>query len=123
MSPDFLIPIFLFGGMAAVLWKYIDSRHRERMSIVEKGLVSEDLKYLYSGVAWKTNPYSALKYGMLAAFIGAGILVSAFVSQFFLGQEEQVMAGIIFLFAGLGLVTFYAIAKKRIAEDAKLRAE
>lgn len=119
MEPEVIIPIFLFGGTAAVIWKYFDARHKERMTIIEKGMVTEELKYLYSGGGWKTNPYTALKYGMLAAFIGVGILVSAFLSQMFYGQEEQVTAGIIFLFAGLGLITFYTIAKKRMAEDQK----
>lgn len=119
MEPDIIIPIFLFGGGAAVLWKYLDSRHKERMTIIEKGMITEELKYLYSGFGYKTNPYSSLKYGMLAAFIGVGILVSAFLSHYFYAQEEQITAGIIFLSAGLGLVTFYTIAKKRMAEDNK----
>jgi hypothetical protein len=119
MNEEILIPIFLFGGIATVLYKYIETRHKERMTIIEKGLVNEDLKHLYSRSAWKTNPYSSLKYGMLAAFIGVGILVSAFLSQLYFSHEEQITAGTIFLFGGMGLITFYAIAKKRIAEDSK----
>jgi hypothetical protein len=119
MNEEILIPIFLFGGIATVLYKYIETRHKERMTIIEKGLVNEDLKHLYSRSVWKTNPYSSLKFGMLAAFIGVGILVSAFMSQMFFGHEEQITAGIIFLFGGVGLITFYAIAKKRMSEDEK----
>lgn len=117
MNEEILIPIFLFGGIAAVLWKFLDTRHKERMTIVEKGMVNEDLKHLYTSRAWRTNPYSSLKYGMLAAFIGVGILVSALVSQMFFSHEEQITTGIIFLFGGAGLITFYAIAKKRMAEE------
>lgn len=112
----------MFGSIATVLYKYLDVRHKERMTIIEKGLVNEDLKHLYTRSAWKTNPYSSLKYGMLAAFIGVGILVSAFMSQMFFAHEEQITAGIIFLFGGLGLITFYAIAKKRMSEDEKPQA-
>ncbi|MFA6470148.1 MAG: DUF6249 domain-containing protein [Bacteroidota bacterium] len=119
MEPEIIIPIFLFGGTAAVLWKYFDSRHKERMTIIEKGLVDENLRHLYAGFSGKTNPYSSLKYGMLAAFIGVGILVSAFLSQIFYMHEEQITTGIIFLFAGMGLITFYVIAKKRMAEEQK----
>lgn len=117
MNEEILIPIFMFGSIAAILWKFFDTRHKERMTIIEKGLVNEDLKHLYTRTAWRTNPFSSLKYGMLAAFIGVGILVSAFLSQMFFAHEEQITAGIIFLFGGLGLITFYAIAKKRMAED------
>ncbi|MEW5798203.1 MAG: DUF6249 domain-containing protein [Bacteroidota bacterium] len=123
MNEEILIPIFLFGVTAAVLWKFFDTRHKERMSIIEKGLVKEDLKYLYSGIRWKSNPYSALKYGMLAAFIGVGILVSAFLTQIFYMHEEQITTGIIFLFGGLGLITFYIIAKKRMVEEEQRRQE
>ncbi len=121
MNEEILIPIFMFGGIAAVLWKYFDTRHRERMTIIEKGIINEDLKHLYSRVGWKSNPYSALKYGMLAAFIGVGVLVSAFMSQLFTVHEDQLTTGIVFLFGGLGLITFYAIAKKRMAEDEQAR--
>lgn len=117
MDETILIPIFLFGSIAAILWKYFDTRHKERMSIIEKGLVKEDLKYLYTRGVWKSNPYSSLKWGMLAAFIGLGILVSAFVGQMMWGHEDQITAGIIFLSGGLGLVTFYLIAKKKMSED------
>jgi hypothetical protein len=115
---EVFIPIFLFGGIAAVLWKFFDARHKERMSIIEKGLVKEDLKYLYThNFIWRSNPYSALKYGMLAAFIGVGILISAMLSQMFFAHEDQVTAGVIFLFGGLGLITFYAISRKRLEEE------
>lgn len=117
MEAEVVVPIFLFGGTAAVLWKFFDARHKERMSIIEKGMVTEELKYLYAGPRFRTNPFSSLKYGLLALFIGVGILVSAFLSQMFFGHEEQITAGIIFVFGGLGLVTFYSIAKKRMAED------
>jgi hypothetical protein len=119
MTADIIIPIFLFGGITAILWKFFDTRHKERMSIIEKGLVSEDLKYLYASSAMKSNPYSSLKYGMLAVFIGAGILISAFVSTIVGSHEEQMSAGIIFLSGGLGLITFYAIAKKRMDQEAR----
>ncbi|MFZ4619296.1 MAG: DUF6249 domain-containing protein [Bacteroidota bacterium] len=116
MEAEVVVPIFLFGGTAAVLWKYFDGRHKERMTIIEKGLVSEELKYLYRGLSFKVNPLTSLKFGLLALFIGAGILISAFLSQLFFGHEEQITAGIIFVSGGLGLITFYAIANKRSKE-------
>ncbi len=120
MNGEFFVPIFLFGGAAVVLWKYFDARHKERMNIIEKGLVKEDLKYLYTrNFVWRSNPYSALKYGMLAAFIGVGILVSAFLNRIFFEYQEQLTTGTIFLFGGLGLITFYAISKKRLDEEDK----
>jgi hypothetical protein len=117
MNEEILIPIFFFGAIAAILWKFFDTRHKERMSIIEKGLVKEDLKYLYSSVTWKANPYSSLKYGMLAAFIGLGILVSALVNRFVWEYQEMVTTGIIFLSGGVGLISYYVIIRKKIDLD------
>lgn len=117
MNGEFLIPIFLFGGMAAVVWKFFDGRHRERMSIIEKGLVGEDLKYLYARSASQTNPYSALKYGMLAAYIGGGVLISAFLNTILWQNQEMITTGVIFLSGGLGLISFYSIAKKKMEKE------
>ncbi len=116
---DFLIPIFIFASIAFVLFKLFDDRHRERMMIIEKGLVSEEVKHLYSHKwAWRMNPMSSLKWGMLAAFIGAGILIGGMVSASMPWMHEgQLMSGFIFLFGGIGLVLFYAMAAKKIPPD------
>ena len=112
-----LIPLFIFSSIAAISWKFIDSRHKERMTLIEKGIVNEDLKYLYRRFEWKANPYTALKFGMLAAFIGVGILLSAFLLPIFFSHEDQMTTGIIFLFGGLGLISFYGIAKKKMENE------
>ncbi|MGE5314955.1 MAG: DUF6249 domain-containing protein [Acidobacteriota bacterium] len=111
---DFLIPITIFLSAAFVLFKFFDDRHRERMAIIERGLVKEDVKFLYaSSFKWRINPLSSLKWGMLAAFIGVGILVSTAVSLQFPVLQDELTAGFIFLFGGIGLVLFYAMAAKR----------
>lgn len=116
---DFLIPITIFLSAAFVLFKFFDDRHRERMAIIDKGLVKEDVKFLYSSShTWRVNPLSSLKWGMLAAFIGLGILSSTLVTMQFPMVEDKVTAGFIFLFGGAGLVIFYAMAAKKQSEHA-----
>ena len=44
MNGDIIVPIFLFGGTAAILWKFFDGRSKERMSMIEKGLTPADFK-------------------------------------------------------------------------------
>jgi hypothetical protein len=118
-TPVFVLTI-IFGSIAFVLFKIFDDRHRERMGIIEKGLVKEDVKFLYSSShSWRLNPLSALKWGMLAAFIGLGILISTFVAPAFPWIEhEQLMTGFVFLFGGLGLILFYAMAAKKTENEA-----
>jgi len=113
MNEGIIVPVFLFGSIAVILWKFFDTRHKERIAIIEKGLIKEELKYLYSGISWKTNPYAALKYGMLAAFIGVGILLSAIANRLVWEYQEMMTTGIVFLFGGLGLITYYAIVRKK----------
>jgi hypothetical protein len=118
MNEEIVVPIFLFGGTAVVLWKFFETRHQERMSIIEKGLVKEELKYLYSSnISWKINPLTALKYGILAAFIGLGLWVNAVFSSYFWGDQDQFTIGTIFLFGGIGLVLFYAIVVKKEKQE------
>ena len=116
---EFLIPITMFLSAAFIMFKFFDDRHRERMAIIDKGLVKEDVKYLYSvSRTWRVNPLSSLKWGMLAAFIGAGILMGGLLSSSFPWMhEEQLMSGFIFLFGGIGLVLFYAMAAKKVPTE------
>ena len=117
---DFLIPIILFSAMAVVLFKFFEGRHKERMAIIEKGLVNEDVKFLYSSShTWRVSPLASLKWGMLAAFIGLGILTSTVVSMQFPWIEDKLMAGFVFLFGGLGLIIFYAMAAKNENSERK----
>jgi hypothetical protein len=112
---EFLIPITMFLSFAFVIFKFFDDRHRERMAIIDKGLVKEDVKFLYSSsYTWRVNPLSSLKWGMLAAFIGLGILTSAIVGMQFPWIVEKLTAGFIFLFGGIGLILFYALASKKL---------
>jgi len=112
---EFLIPITFFSVIAVILFKFFDDRHRERMMIIEKGLASDDVKALSTkSWTWRLNPLTSLKWGMLAAFIGCGILVgSAMGASINWIDEDKLMTGFIFLFGGLGLILFYAMAAKK----------
>lgn len=117
MDPEIFIPITLFGGIAVVLYKWLETRHKERVMIIEKGLINEELKYFYKREGWKPNPYSSLKWGLLAVFIGIGFLVSAYITQFLIFNQDLATAGILFLFGGLGLTSFYVIANKKMQDE------
>ncbi|HLP18056.1 MAG TPA: DUF6249 domain-containing protein [Bacteroidota bacterium] len=117
---ELLVPITMFLSIAFILFKFLDDRHRERMAIIDKGLVKEDVKFLYtSSHTWRVNPLSSLKWGMLATFVGLGLLISAFVAPAFPWiQEDQMTAGLIFFIGGIGLILFYAMAAKKLESNA-----
>lgn len=99
-------------AIAAVWGGYLFTRHRERMTMLEKGLKPEDIKVLYEKGAMRFHPLSALKWGFLLSGTGLAVLI-AMMLQSRLGLEDGVYPGLIALMAGLGLVLFYLVARRQ----------
>ena len=110
MEPIFVVFI-IFGSIGGVIWKYLDSRHHERMAMIEKGTKADDLKSDFP--IFRINPLSSLKWGLFFAFIGLGIAAGTFFDNA-MGWDDGVYPAMIFLFGGSGLVTFYMIAKSKV---------
>lgn len=113
MSPgEALIPIIMFLTVGAILAGVILTRHRERMTIIEKGLRPEDMKALYERSTQRPNPLSALKWGMVFLAIGLAVLAGMVLRDTYF-VDEAVYPGLIALLGGLGLIAFYVIAGRR----------
>ncbi|HTY10180.1 MAG TPA: DUF6249 domain-containing protein [Bacteroidota bacterium] len=110
-----LVPIILFIVVGAVVWKHIESRHMERIAIIDKGLNPADYKELYKHHAFTINPLSNLKWGLLAIFVGLGSLTAMYLYNAY-RLEETIYPGVILVFGGVGLVVFYFIASKKLKE-------
>lgn len=115
MYTDFLIPIFLFGGTAAVLWKYFDGRHKERMGIIEKGLNPVDYKELYKRHMGVTNPLTSLKWGLLFTFVGVGLFVGLSLNEF-AGLDEEFVIPFMLIAGGIALMLHYRFASRKLSE-------
>lgn len=115
---QFLIPIVIsvtfFAAVAVPIYEQIRSRHRERMALIEKGIVTEDVKYLYSSSS-TINPYSYLKWGLILVFVGIGILMG-FLNLYIFGQDPAIIFALIPIGAGVALLIFYRIALKKQKE-------
>lgn len=107
-----MAPLIVFFGVVAFIVKIILD-HKTRHKLIEKGMLDENVKYLYADRP-ESQMLSSLKWGMI--FIGVGL-------AFFIGQlvppdlAEQVTIGGMFLFAGLGLILYYAIANKIVKKS------
>lgn len=111
-ATDVIVPIFFFISVIAVWGGLILTRHKERMTILEKGLNPADAKALYER-NWKASPLSSLKWGILLAFVGLAVLIGIWLrDQFFF--NDGVIPGLMLLLGGVGLVLFYFIAAKRL---------
>jgi len=109
----FLVLFIIFGSIGAVVWKFLDGRHSERMAMIDKGVKAEDLKGTFS--FGRISPLSNLKWGLFFASIGLGIGVASYLDEV-ARWADSVYPAMIFLFGGAALVVFYAIAKSKIQE-------
>ncbi len=119
MQPEFLIPITLFCGAAVVLWKFFDTRHRERMAMIEKGLRPAEFG---AGVVKPQNilsTYASLKWGLLAVFVGIGIFVANWLHEVLRMEDGPANFGSVFVFGGVALVLHYIISMRRIRKEEK----
>ncbi len=111
-GPEVLIPIIGVIATAVVFISYFTSRNRERMAMIEKGLTSEEIKAMYARDV-KRDPLQSLKWGLLFLLAGIAIMLGNFLHDYY-GVDGGVVFGMVILFAGIGLVAFYAIAAKKM---------
>lgn len=104
-----MIPIILFPSflIAVVLIVKIVSDNRLRHKFVDKGLVDENVKFLYK--AEEDRRYSSLKWGFVLIGLGVGFLLS---QVFSFEMPDMAILSMVSLFSGLGLVVYYIIVSK-----------
>ena len=118
MKPEeVLIPITMFLSTAVVFVIWIITRHRERITMLEKGLHSEEIKAMYNRDV-KRDPFSSLKWGLMFLLAGVAILIGNYLHAQF-NVEEGAIFGLVLLFVGIGLVLFYSIASRKLNQPAK----
>jgi hypothetical protein len=111
---ELLVPIVMFIAAGAVLITYISAKHRERMSMIEKGMSSEDIKALYTRDV-RRSPLGSLKWGILFVMAGLAVLVGNLLHSLYY-VDEGVIVGMVCLFVGAGLVVFYLLAAKKLGQ-------
>ena len=104
---EILIPIVLFASIFGIAYVFLNTRNKERLSLIEKGADA-------SLFATKKNHRSnlTLKFGMLAVGIGIGILIASLLESYTVLNEEVAYPSMIFLFGGMFLVANAMIEKK-----------
>ncbi len=117
-----VVPVIVFFGAAAYIVKIILD-NATRRKLIDKGMVDENVKYLYLDKQ-KSPILSALKWGMVAIGIGIAIFIGQMVQY---DMREEVTIGCMFIFGGLALVIYYAIANKMMEkhkhDDSNLRPQ
>ncbi len=109
---EVFVPVILFLSIAGIFGVRILTRHKERMTMIEKGLKAEDMKSLYERATSPTNPLSSLKWGVVFVAIGVAVLLGMYLRQTYY-VDESIFVALIALFGGLGLISFYVVARKK----------
>ena len=105
MIEEILIPISLFICVFGILYVYFTTRNKERLALIEKGADA-------SLFAYKRNKYTALKYGMLLAGLGLGLLGGNILAETTRLKEETAFFSMTLLGGGISLVLYYLIERK-----------
>lgn len=106
-----LIPIFVTGivffSFVAIIKIISDNRLRNRL--VDKGLVDENVKYLFQP-RQAGQPMASIKWGMILVAIGLALLLVQLLPHTF---YEEGALGLVLLLAGLALFIYYYIANRK----------
>ncbi len=94
----FGIPIITTALIAAVVLSVAGKRHKERMKMIEQGMMPPPPPR-------KAQGYALLGWGAVSAAVGLALLVAELVS----GSLKDLEGGFIFLFVGAALIIVWLI--------------
>ena len=104
---EVLVPIVFFGIVFGMFYLWISSRHKERMSLIDKGESADKI----FGVPQKGTKKWLLNLGILSLGVAIGVLVGSLLETIGMNEEIAYPAAI-FLFGGCGLVAAFFISRK-----------
>ncbi|MFY0643981.1 MAG: hypothetical protein JXR19_05905 [Bacteroidia bacterium] len=107
-----IIAIFVvFSSIVAIFYLFVTTRHKERMSLIDKEL-SSDLLYPNNRKTKPVLKVLLVNFALLLIGVGLGIFIGGAFHQYAGMNEEIAMPGTIFTMAGLGLFIGYKISSK-----------
>ncbi|MCX2479777.1 hypothetical protein OQY15_11825 [Pedobacter sp. MC2016-15] len=106
ITRDAIVSIGSFAAIFGVIYVYLMTRHRERMSMLEKGVPSSPFNSI------RHSNFLTLKYGMLLVGIAIGILMGHVAAYEWGIAKSTAFLAMVFLFGGLSLVVNYLIFRK-----------
>lgn len=110
-----------------VSYMLIKSKHEEKMAMIEKGIVLEEV----SRRGRCPNRYSALRNGILMIGLSLGVIVGMIIDARFSYQGDwkvMLIPVIMVLFGGLAFIAYFFLSrslmeKERLEDEKKMRLE
>lgn len=113
---EYLVPIFgivfTFGIPGLIIFWAIYTKHKERMRLIEKGIPPEDVKKFYSEAEKVKDPLRGLKWGIILAFLGGGIIIANLLYEKYQINDGMTF-GFVILFLGIGFLVYYFVVKSK----------
>jgi len=104
VTRDALVSVTLFAAVFGMVYVFLMTRHRERMTILEKNINPSPFK--------STNNTALLKYGIIWLGVSIGLIVGNLLYNW--GVEETFSyASMVFMFSGIGMIVAYFVAQKQ----------
>ena len=94
---EILVPLGLFAAIVLSLYFYFSARHKERMALIDKGL-------LHKRPPSKRSTNIGLKAGTLLIGLSIGLFVGYLLSEYTTIEDVVAYFTMILLFGGLSLV-------------------
>jgi hypothetical protein len=113
-STEVLIPITMFLCTFGILYVFFTTRHKERLSLIEKGADPA----LFQSKKGRSN--ASMRIGMFFMGIALGILTGNILAATTPLVEEVAYFSMIFLFGGISLVLYYLVIEKK---ESRLRQD
>lgn len=110
LSQDVVIVAVVFFSFVAIV--KIVTENRIRRLLIDRGKLDESTKYLYASKI-ENEPLSAFKWGLVLIGIGVALFLGELFPSTF---SEEGMVGLMFLFAGIGFLIYYYMAKRQLRE-------
>lgn len=103
------VPVLITGiiGIAILGYVYLTARHKERMSMIDKGVDAS----LFTSKKNRISP--TLKLGMLAIGVALGVIATMIlVTKLDPPSGEPVLVSMVLLFGGISLIANFFIERK-----------
>jgi hypothetical protein len=107
-SEVIVVPVIFFSFVAIVK---IITDSLVRRQLIKNGMVDEKAKYVFS--SFDLTNGNSLKWGIVLIAIGVAFLIGNYVPE----MDEEGVIGLVFVFAGLGMASYYFFSKKGPARE------
>lgn len=96
--------IIIFPTIGLIIKWFLE--YRLKKDLIQKGMVDEKVKYLSLSTFGRSG-MSSLKWGLVALFVGVGIIAIRLFPYYI---EGEVVLGVMLISAGAALLLYYFIA-------------